>query len=259
MQMGEYRGMKNGKLRVVLFLAGRDTGLDYLLRRSREEGKSYEIVGALTTAPDGRSIPVLREWEIPWRCNDIHEFYRQRGAKVKDLSLRPEYDRLSLEMITEFEPTHLVLYGYIYILSPVALQAYPSRIINIHDSDLTIMNGDGGPKYRGLHSTRHAILAGETTTCSSVHIATEALDAGPILIQSRPYPVHTELVEQARRWEALDVLKAYAYAQREWMMRDSWGALMDTTLELLGQGKIYVQDGEVLTAARLWFSEETVS
>lgn len=229
--MREHATRNNGRLRVVLFLAGRATGLDHLLRRSREAGKSYEIVGAMTTTPDSRAIPLLQEWGIPWRCHDIHDFYHRQRAKVKDLSLRPEFDRLSLELIAEFRPSRLVLYGYIYILSPVALEAYPSRIINIHDSDLSITNGDGGPKYRGLHSTRDAILAGETFTCSTVHVATEALDAGPMLVQSRPYPVHTELVEQARRWEALDVLKAYAYAQREWMMLDSWGPLMDTTLE----------------------------
>ncbi|HLB02916.1 MAG TPA: formyltransferase family protein [Nitrospiria bacterium] len=242
---------KKGKLRVVLFLAGRGIGLDSLLQRSCGAPKSYEIVGALTTTPDSQAIPILEEWGIPWRCHDIHDFYRRQGARVSDLNLRPEFDRKSLELITEFHPSSLALYGYIYILSPVVLEAFPSRILNIHDSDLTLMNGDGKPRYRGLHATRDAILAGETSTCSTVHTATEELDAGPILVRSVPYPVHIELVKQARGWGALDILKAYAYAHREWMMRECWGPLMDTALELMGRGRVSISEGRVLMDGRV--------
>lgn len=242
---------KNGRLRVVLFLAARNVGLASLLRRSFGTRKSYEIVGALVTTPDSQAIPVLEKWGIPWRCHDIHEFYQRRKARVNDLTLRPEFDRRSLELISDFRSSVLALYGYIYILSRVALEAYPMRIINIHDGDLTVLDSRGRPKYRGLHSTRDAILAGEPFTYSTVHVATEELDAGPILLRSVPFPVHHELVKQAREWKALDILKAYAYAQREWMMRSSWGALMDATLEMIGQGRIAIRNGKVFMDGKL--------
>jgi len=237
---------KQGKLKVVLFLSRRGVGLDALLRKSCDPGKSYEIVGALITTPESQAIPILNAWGIPWRCHDIHDFYHRQGAKASDLSLRPEFDRKSLELISDFQPSGLVLYGYIYILSPLALEAFPLRVINIHDSDLTLMDGNGKPKYRGLHSTRDAILAGETSTRSTVHLATQELDAGPILVRSAPYPVYLELVKKARAWEALDVLKAYAYAHREWMMRDSWAALMDVALDLTAQKKVFMSEGRIL-------------
>ena len=241
--MTGWAGTKQGKLKVALFLAGRGVGLDTLLKKSCDPGKSYEIVGALITTPDSQTIPILNAWGVPWRCHDIHDFYHRQGAKVSDLSLRPEFDRKSLELISSFQPSCLALYGYIYILSPVALEAFPLRIINIHDSDLTMIDSNGKPKYRGLHSTRDAILAGETSTRSTVHLATEELDAGPILVRSASYPVHLELIKKARAWGALDILKAYAYAQREWMMRDSWAALMDVALDLMAQRRVFMKEG----------------
>lgn len=243
--MADRNGTEPNKERVVLLVADRGAGLESLVRKSVEEKRSYQIVGALTTSPNSQAIPVLEQWGIPWRCHDIHDFYRSHEAKVRDLALRPEFDRISLERIAEFKPSLLALYGYIYVLSRTVLEAYPWRIINIHDSDLTVMNGDGGPKYRGLHSTREAILAGESFTRSTVHFATEELDAGPILVQSRPYPVHTELVERALELDALDSLKAYAYAHREWMIRDSWGELMDQALVMLSQGDVTTQMEEI--------------
>jgi phosphoribosylglycinamide formyltransferase-1 len=246
---------KQGKLKVVLFLAGRSVGLDALLQKSCDPGKSYEIVGALLTTPESQAIPTLDTWGIPWRCHDIHDFYHRQGVKVSDLSLRREFDRRSLELISDFRPSCLALYGYIYILSPVALEAFPLRIVNIHDSDLNILDSGGKPKYRGLHSTRDAILAGETSTSSTVHLATEELDAGPILVRSAPYPVYSELIKKALAWGAMDILKAYAYAHRAWMMRDSWAPLMDTALDLMAQERVYMQYGRIFVDASLRPSE----
>jgi phosphoribosylglycinamide formyltransferase-1 len=243
--MTGWAGTQQGRLRVVIFLAGRGVGLDALLQKSCHPGKSYEIVGSLTTTPESQAIPTLNAWGIPWHCHDIHDFYKRRGAKVSDLTLRPEFDRKSLELISDFQPSCLALYGYIYIVSSVALEAFPLRVINIHDSDLNILDSNGKPKYRGLHSTRDAILAGETSTRSTIHLATEELDAGPILVRSTSYPVYLELIKKALDWGALDVLKAYAYAHREWMMRDSWAALMDAALNLIAQERVYMREERI--------------
>lgn len=241
--MTDWTALQRERLRVVLLLAGRGAGLDVLLKKSRQGEKSYRIVGALTTTPDSQAIPILEAWSIPWRCHDIREFSRRKEAKVRDLSLRHEFDQRSLDLIAEFEPSVLGLFGYIYILTRVMLDAFPWRVLNVHDSDLTVVDGGGRPKYPGIHATRDAILAGEAFTRSTVHFATDEVDAGPMLLLSRLYPIQAELLEWARGPGELDVLKAYAYAHREWMIRESWGCLLDMALELLGQGKVSVRHG----------------
>ena len=128
----------------------------------------------------------------------------------------------------------MILCGYLHILTGPMLEAYPERIINIHDSDLTLTDALGRPKYRGLHAVRDAVFAGERETRSTVHLVTPEVDVGPPLFRSWAFPTHP-LIDAARRWRSTDILNAYAYAQREWMMRASWGQLLATAIDLYGK------------------------
>jgi folate-dependent phosphoribosylglycinamide formyltransferase PurN len=121
----------------------------------------------------------------------------------------------------------VLLLGYRYIVRDPLLSAFP--ILNIHDSDLRITRPDGERRYIGLHSTRDAILAGEKETRSTLHVVTEKLDGGPIVSVSRAYPV-APFVHEAAIAGHIDIVKAYAYAQREWMMRDAWGEMLIAAL-----------------------------
>jgi folate-dependent phosphoribosylglycinamide formyltransferase PurN len=137
---------------------------------------------------------------------------------------RRTYDAMTAHVLRELGVDTVICLGYIYVLTDVMLNAFPNRIFNIHDSDLTIKREDGERRYIGLRSTRDAILAGEPETRSTLHLVTEKLDGGPILALSRAYPV-APFVHEAAAAGHMDIVKAYAYAQREWMMRDCWGKL----------------------------------
>ena len=118
----------------------------------------------------------------------------------------------------------VVLLGYLFVLTEPLLDAFPGRILNLHDSDL--------PRYPGLHATRDAIYAGERETRSSAHIVTAQVDAGPVIARSAAFPVAPFVHEAVARGEH-DIVRAYAYAQREWMMRSTWGALAAEAVERL--------------------------
>ena len=136
---------------------------------------------------------------------------------------RRDYDAGTVEILRAFGVELVVLLGYRYVLTEPMLAAFPGRILNIHDSDLR------DRRYVGLHSTLDAILAGESETRSTLHIVTEEVDAGPIIRVSRAYPV-APFVHEAAAAGHLDIVKAYAYAQREWMMRDCWAELLAEAL-----------------------------
>jgi hypothetical protein len=135
----------------------------------------------------------------------------------------------------------VVLCGYLHILTAPMLAAYPGRILNVHDADLTLTGPDGAPKYRGLHSTRDAILAGERETRTSVHLVTEEVDQGPVIARSAAYPVSPQAAVLLSRLarepgpEAPDgplhALKTIAWQQREWMMATCWGPLLSLAIE----------------------------
>jgi len=70
----------------------------------------------------------------------------------------------------------LVLAGFMRILDGEALKPWVGRIINIHPSLL--------PKYRGLHTHRRALEAGDREHGASVHFVTAELDGGPVIAQA---------------------------------------------------------------------------
>ena len=69
----------------------------------------------------------------------------------------------------------IVLAGWMRIISPKLIDAFPNRIINVHPSLL--------PKYKGLHAVEQALESGDDTTGCTVHYDTEELDSGDIICQ----------------------------------------------------------------------------
>mgnify|MGYP001481808762 CR=1 FL=1 len=70
----------------------------------------------------------------------------------------------------------IVLAGWMRIVSPKLIDAFPNKIINIHPSIL--------PKYKGLNAIGQALESGDTITGCTVHYVTEELDSGKIIEQS---------------------------------------------------------------------------
>jgi folate-dependent phosphoribosylglycinamide formyltransferase PurN len=196
-------------LRVALLCARRAPGLEFLLHQDDARGRDYELAVGLTTDPRCEALPLLRAAGIPTLVHDI------RGRS--HLRLRPAFDARTVELLAPYRPDLLVLSGYLHIVTAPLLTAYPQRIINVHDADLTVADLDGRPRYPGLHATREAVRAGETVTRCTVHLVTENVDGGPVLARSIPFPV------QGR----------HHYVQREWMMRAAWGPLISSAIRLL--------------------------
>tara|TARA_B100001113_G_C20759710_1_gene470357 strand:+ start:46 stop:579 length:534 start_codon:yes stop_codon:yes gene_type:complete len=69
----------------------------------------------------------------------------------------------------------IVLAGYMKIISPKFVEAFPNRIINIHPSLL--------PKYKGLHAIEQALDSGDDVTGVTVHYVNEEMDGGEIILQ----------------------------------------------------------------------------
>jgi folate-dependent phosphoribosylglycinamide formyltransferase PurN len=221
-----------------------------LLKPEAGRGTTYEIVACVTSDPECQELHSLQRAGIPARILDIRQFYRSRGLRWTDLSARPLFDQLLAETLASYRPNLVVLCGYLHVVSDPMLQAFAPHLINIHDADLAIRDPSGLPRYRGLRAVLDAILAGERETRSTVHLVTPELDAGPILLRSRAFPVH-HMIEEARSWGAMDILKAYAYAHREWMMRASWGELLARAIELCAEGLLPEPSLEVTVESNL--------
>ena len=98
----------------------------------------------------------------------------------QDFDSREAFDREVLAALNERGVELVCLAGFMRLLSPVFVRAYPNRIINIHPSLL--------PAFPGLDVQQKALDHGVKVSGCTVHFVDEDLDAGPIIVQ-RTVPV----------------------------------------------------------------------
>src|SRR6266481_2652698 len=111
---------------------------------------------------------------------------RTRVIPSKGLE-REAYDRQVVAVLNEHKVDLICLAGYMRLLSPYFVAAFPNRILNIHPSLL--------PSFPGLESQRQALEYGVKFAGCTVHFVDENLDAGPIVLQAT-VPVRDDDTEE---------------------------------------------------------------
>src|ERR1700675_2574751 len=101
---------------------------------------------------------------------------------------RETYDRQVVAVLNEHKVDLVCLAGYMRLLSPYFVAAFPNRILNIHPSLL--------PSFPGLESQRQALEYGVKFAGCTVHFVDENLDAGPIVLQAT-VPVRDDDTEES--------------------------------------------------------------
>lgn len=90
---------------------------------------------------------------------------------------RETFDTELNAILRQYAPDVICLAGFMRILTPVFVDAWDGKVLNIHPSLL--------PKYKGLNTHARAIEAGDSEAGCSVHRVTAGLDDGPVLGQAR--------------------------------------------------------------------------
>ena len=127
-----------------------------------------EIAIVISNKADALGLARARGLELPTAV------YESRGRK------RAEHDADVAATLQEAEVDLVVLAGYMRLLSPEFIQAFPDRILNIHPSLL--------PAFPGLEAQQQALEYGCKVAGCTVHFVDEQLDHGAIVLQ-RAIPV----------------------------------------------------------------------
>ena len=101
---------------------------------------------------------------------------RAERLGIPHVRLKTKQDDERIELFKVWRVDYIILAGYMRILSPKFINAFPNKIINIHPSLL--------PKYKGLNAIGQAFESGDLNTGCTVHYVTEELDSGTIIEQS---------------------------------------------------------------------------
>lgn len=109
----------------------------------------------------------------------IHALAQAAGIPCETVSYqsgRAQAERYILSRLLEFRVDLLVLAGYMRILSPSTVRAYPRRILNIHPSLL--------PSFPGMHAIERSFAADIPRAGVTVHLVDAGVDTGPVLAQA---------------------------------------------------------------------------
>lgn len=151
------------KLKIGVLLSGSGTNLQAIIDQI-EAGLPVEIVKVISSRPDAYGIERAKAAGIPVRALN-RDVYADRNAA----------DQLIVDELQAAGAEYVVMAGYMRMVTPVMLNAFPDRVVNLHPALL--------PSFKGAHGISDAFDAGVKVTGVTVHFANEEYDKGPIIAQ----------------------------------------------------------------------------
>ncbi|MBD2206068.1 phosphoribosylglycinamide formyltransferase [Calothrix sp. FACHB-1219] len=106
---------------------------------------------------------------------------KNRGVEAvllnhRDYKNREKFDGVLVQTLQNYDVEWVILAGWMRLLTPVLIDAFPEQIINIHPSLL--------PSFKGIHAVEQALAAGVKITGCTVHLVCLEVDSGPIIMQA---------------------------------------------------------------------------
>lgn len=152
-------------LRVGVLASGSGTNLQAILDGCRDGDLAAEVAVVVVNVPDAKAKDRALAAGVPALVVDHRAF----GS-------REDFDRAVLAALKLHRVDLVCLAGFMRLLSPVLVEAYQNKILNIHPALL--------PAYPGLHAQRQALEGGARFTGVTVHLVDAGTDTGPILLQA---------------------------------------------------------------------------
>ena len=152
--------------RLAVLISGRGTNLQAFIDACARGDLAANICLVISNNPAAAGLQRAARAGIETRCID-HRDYRTREA----------FDQALVNELRAHAADLVVLAGFMRILTPVLIEPFLGRLMNIHPSLL--------PKYPGLRTHQRALTAGDTEAGATVHFVTLELDGGPPVLQAR--------------------------------------------------------------------------
>lgn len=152
------------KVRTAILISGGGSNMAALIDAARAADYPAEIACVVASNLTAGGIAKAKAAGIPAFAFD-HKLYDREGL---ERLVHTELEKAGVELVC--------LAGWMRLLSPFLIGAWHNRMINIHPSLL--------PKYKGLHTHRRAIEAGDSRHGCTVHYVRQDVDDGPIIAQA---------------------------------------------------------------------------
>lgn len=150
-------------MRVGVLASASGSNFEALATALAAPGSPARVVALGCNVAGARCLERADRLGVPWFVTE------HRGLT------REAHDRNLVEKLKAAQVELVCLAGYMRLVSPVLLDAFPGKVLNLHPSLL--------PAFPGLHAAKQALEAGVKVTGCTVHLVDQGLDTGPIVAQ----------------------------------------------------------------------------
>jgi phosphoribosylglycinamide formyltransferase 1 len=150
---------------VAVLVSGSGSNLQAIIDASLRGEIPCRVGIVISNKPDAYGLERARKHGIPTEV-----------IRHTDFSSREEFDRRLVETIRKNGAALVCLAGFMRVLTPEFVRAFPNRILNIHPALL--------PSFPGTHGPKQALDYGVRFSGCTVHILDEGVDSGPIVVQA---------------------------------------------------------------------------
>lgn len=155
--------------RIVILISGTGSNMAAIVKRAQQaqwaQRAGVHVAAVVSNRADAPGLRWAAQQGLPTAV-----------VSHKDHASREAFDAALAAKLDEFEPSLVVLAGFMRILTAGFVAHYQGRLLNIHPSLL--------PAFAGLHTHERALAAGCRFAGATVHQVTAELDHGPILAQA---------------------------------------------------------------------------
>jgi folate-dependent phosphoribosylglycinamide formyltransferase PurN len=247
---------EDGVMRIAGFMSGSGSNLRRIIEYGEKLEKigraKYKVVVIFSNNKKSNAESIGVEHDIPVVINDMSSFYKARrlsSTKYKDNpKVREEFDSETINLIVPYKADIIAQGGYMAKVTTPLLNRY--LIVNVHPSDLTILDSDGKRKYRGDRAVKKAIMSGEKILKATTHVVTEEIDSGPILMLSDSLEVK---LPEDFDYSNESLVEAVAKEHQERLKKIGDWVIFPKTLELIADGKFLIDD-----SGRLYYNNKLI-
>ena len=166
-------------VRLAVLVSGSGTNLQAVLDAAREGRLHAEIAVVVSNRAAAKALERARDAGV-----------EAQVLAHKEFASREAYDAALVALLRARGVDLVVLAGFMRIVTPVLLEAFPDRVVNIHPSLL--------PAFPGLDAQQQAFAAGVAVSGCTVHLVDGGMDTGPILAQAAVPVLANDDVEALR-------------------------------------------------------------
>lgn len=200
------------RLKIAVLASGSGSNLQAIIDEIKSGFLPVKLALVLSDKPQAYALQRAKAAGVPTKV-----------LLPADFASREDYDAELVRLLKASGAEAVALAGYMRLVTPVFLQAFPHRVLNIHPALL--------PSFPGLHGQRQAFEYGVKVAGCTVHFVDEGMDSGPIILQA-PVPVLED--------DDADSLAARILEQEH--------IIYPLALRLLAEGKLHIEGRRVRIA-----------